>query len=106
MEISMLIVGGSTGFKDFSYLKRFMMQAMAIGMPVMFSLHGLRVCEHEEAVYTFALRNDNGQESWPMFLRNRTDAMLRAVEFLTLYNCKIDPELDNDEQFVQFTFNS
>lgn len=102
----MLMTDSSVACRDFSYLKRFMMRAMSLGMPLQLSLHVFSMRHDDDEICTFALKNDTGQESWPMFLRNRTDAMLRAQEFLKQYNCKIDSDPDIDEQYVQFTFNS
>ena len=93
-------------FKDLSYLKRFMMSSMALGKPLLFSLHGFKFRESEQPVFTFTLKSDVSQESWPSFISNRSEAMLRGKEFLKLYNCQIDSELDIDEQYVKYAVNA
>lgn len=97
----MLALSERSTFADFSYLRRFMMQAMAIGEPLLFSIHCLKLRESEQGVFTFTLKSRIGQESWPEFTGTRAAAVQKGYEFLGLYNCKIKLDLDIDEQYVQ-----
>lgn len=101
----MIAVSGLEQFKDLSYLKRFMMTSLTRGKPLMFSLHALKLRESDQAVFTFTLKSEVGQESWPAFISNRAEALLRGKQFLEQYNCKIDSD-DDDEQYVQYSVNA
>ncbi len=96
----------NNNFRDFSYIKRFIMQAIAFGKPLVFSLHCLKLRESEKGLFTFTLKSDLGQESWPAFVESREDALVRGNQFLNQYNCKINSELDIDEQYVEYTVNA
>lgn len=102
----MLALSEQSKFADYSYLRRFMMQALALGEPLIFSIHCLKLRESEQGVFTFTLRSRAGQESWPEFIGTRADAMLRGFHFLKLYHCFINIELDIDEQYVQSEVNT
>lgn len=102
----MLAFSEQSTFADYSYLRRFMMQALALSEPLVFSLHCLKVRESEQGVFTFTLRSKSGQESWPEFIGTRSDAMLRGLQFLQLYKCRINMDLDIDEQYVQSEVNA
>jgi hypothetical protein len=92
--------------RDYSYLRRFMMHALALGEPLIFSIHCMKIRESEQGVFTFTLKSRTGQESWPEFIGTRADAMLSGFHFLKSYQCCINLDLDIDEQYVKSEVNT